>query len=315
MKPEFIPEPLPATTAPLTNAMTVDLEEYFQVSAFERHIDPERWDRMPSRVEHSIDRILTLFELWGVRATFFTLAYIARRHPQTIRRIAAAGHEIASHGMRHVRVTNQDRRAFQADVTQARTILQDTTGQPVIGYRAASYSIGADNLWALDVLAEAGYLYSSSIYPVRHDRYGMPQAPRFPFRLQTGGILEIPATSVEVAGRRLPCGGGGFFRLYPYLFSRWALRRVNRRDGRPGLFYFHPWEVDPKQPRVPQLDLRTRIRHYLNLKRVEPRLRRLLTDFRWDRMDRVFPVVTADDHAPAARTGEAESVQQELSAS
>lgn len=291
---EFIHEPLPAAGAPVVNAMTVDLEEYFQVSAFEQYIDPQRWDTIPSRVAQAIDRILALFELCNIRATFFTLGYIAERHPQLIRRIAAAGHEIASHGMRHVRASTQDRQAFQADVTHARDILQQVSGQAVQGYRAASYSIGKANLWALDVLAEVGYSYSSSIYPGHHDRYGMPEASRFPFRLQAEGILEIPVTTVELLGRRFPCGGGGFFRLYPYALSRWAIRRVNRHDGYPALFYFHPWEIDPQQPRVPQLDARTRMRHYLNLKRMEPRLRHLLVDFRWDRMDRVFPVVPAD---------------------
>lgn len=294
MTPEFIPEPLDTAARPLVNAMSVDLEEYFQVSAFERHIDPQRWDRIPSRVEHSIDRILTLFELSSIRATFFTLAWVAQRHPQMIRRIAQAGHEIASHGMRHIRADTQDRRAFQADVTRAREILQDISGQPVNGYRAASYSIMADNLWAHDVLAEAGYSYSSSVYPGRHDRYGLPEAPRFPFRQKTNGLLEIPVTTVEVAGRRFPCGGGGFFRLYPYALSRWAISRVNRHDARPAHFYFHPWEIDPSQPRVPQLDVRTRVRHYLNLKRMEPRLRRLLSDFHWDRMDHVFVATVAD---------------------
>lgn len=274
--------------------MTVDVEEYFQVSAFERHIDRQRWALIPSRVVPSMERILALFELWNIRATFFTLACVAQRHPQLIRRIAAAGHEIASHGMSHVRATTQDWRSFRADVTRSREILQEVTGQPVNGYRATSYSIGADNLWAFDVLADAGYTYSSSIYPVHHDRYGMRQAPRFPCRLKGTGILEIPVTTVEIAGRRLPCGGGGFFRLYPYALSRWAIRRVNRRDGRPALFYFHPWEIDPRQPRVPGLDARTRLRHYLNLQRMEPRLRRLLSDFRWDRMDRVFAVASAD---------------------
>lgn len=293
MEAEFIPEPYAAVVAPVRNAMTVDLEEYFQVSAFERHIDPQRWDKIPSRVASSVDRILTLFEMWGVRATFFTLGYIAERQPELVRRIADAGHEIASHGMRHIRVSTQDWRTFRADVMRSRDILQQTTGQPVTGYRAASYSIGAGNLWALDVLGDAGYSYSSSIYPIRHDRYGMPEAPRFPFRLKAGGILEIPVTSVELSGRRFPCGGGGFFRFYPYTLSRWAIRRVNSREQRPALFYFHPWEVDPEQPRVPGLDGRTRLRHYLNLGRMEPRLRRLLSDFSWDRMDRVFPVALA----------------------
>lgn len=291
---EFIPEPLTVTGMPAVNAMTVDLEEYFQVSAFEQHIDSQRWDTIPSRVACSVDRILALFELGDIRATFFTLGCVAERHPELIRRIAAGGHEIASHGMRHIRANTQDRHAFQADVTRARDVLQQVSGQPVNGYRAASYSIGKNNLWALDVLAEAGYTYSSSVYPGHHDRYGMPDAPRFPFRLEPGGILEIPVTTVELLGRRLPCGGGGFFRLYPYRLSRWALRRVNRHDARPALFYFHPWEIDPRQPRVPRLDPRTRLRHYLNLNRMESRLRRLSSDFRWDRMDRVFPVALGE---------------------
>lgn len=314
MKPEFIPEPLTTVAAPVSNAMTVDLEEYFQVSAFERHIDPQRWDMMPSRVARSIERILTLFEMWDIRATFFTLGYIAERHPDLIRRIADAGHEIASHGMRHIRAATQDWRAFRADVMRSREVLQQITGQPVTGYRAASYSIGAGNLWALDVLADAGYSYSSSIYPIRHDRYGMPEAPRFPFRLKADGILEIPVTTVELAGRRFPCGGGGFFRVYPYALSRWAIRRVNNRDARPALFYFHPWEVDPDQPRMPQLDMQTRVRHYLNLRRMEPRLRRLLSDFRWDRMDRVFPVAPYD-RLHSVDSSEADAVRSELSAS
>lgn len=310
MAVEFIPEPLPAAGSSMANAMTVDVEEYFQVSAFEQHIDPQRWDNIPSRVERSVERILAMFELCNVRATFFTLGYIAQRHPQLIRRIADAGHEIASHGMRHVRVSTQDKQAFREDVAQARDLLQQISGQAVVGYRAASYSIGRDNLWAHDVLAEAGYTYSSSIYPGHHDRYGMVEAPRFPFRLQRTGILEIPVTTLEWAGRRFPCGGGGFFRLYPYALSRWAIRRVNRRDAQPAHFYFHPWEIDPEQPRVPQVDARTRLRHYLNLKHMEPRVRRLLVDFRWDRMDRVFPgaavepvshaVAPASDISPAS---------------
>jgi polysaccharide deacetylase family protein (PEP-CTERM system associated) len=277
-------------TEAMRNAMTVDVEEYFQVSAFEHYINSGRWDAMPSRLVASIDRILALFEMWDVKATFFTLGWIAERHPALIRRINEAGHEIASHGMRHIRVTTQDRRAFKADVTRSREILEQTTGQAVAGYRAASYSIGASNLWALDVLGEAGFLYSSSVYPIRHDLYGMPEASRFPFRPRKGGILEIPVTTLELAGKRYPCGGGGFFRLYPYTFSRWALRRFNIRDGHPALFYFHPWEIDAEQPRVPRLNMKTRVRHYLNLGRTERRLRRLLYDFQWDRMDRVFSI-------------------------
>lgn len=311
---EFIQEPLPTAGTSIVNAMTVDVEEYFQVSAFEPHIDPQSWDSIPSRVEVCMDRILALFELANVRATFFTLGYIAERHPNMIRRMAAAGHEIASHGMRHIRANTQDRDAFKADVTQARRLLQDVSDQPVRGYRAASYSIAEGNLWAHDVLAEAGYSYSSSIYPGHHDLYGLPTAPRFPFRQREGAILEIPVTTLELAGRRLPCGGGGFFRLYPYALSRWAIRRFNIRDAHPAHFYFHPWEVDPWQPRVPEVSARTRLRHYLNLGRMEPRLRHLLADFRWDRMDRVFLGAAAED-APVQSAASAQVTTADVSAS
>lgn len=287
---DWRPEPLPGPTSVSANAMSVDVEEYFHVSAFEQYITRNQWARIPSRVEASVDRILALFEQAGVKATFFTLGWVAERHPDLIRRIVSAGHELASHGQNHVRVIHQDRRTFAEDIRRAKATLEDISGQAVRGYRAASFSIGADNLWALDELAEAGYGYSSSIYPGVHDAYGMPEAPRFVFRPGSSRLIEIPVTTVELAGRRLPCAGGGFFRLYPYAATRAALRRVNRRDGRPAIFYFHPWEIDPEQPRVTGLDAKRRFRHYLNIRRVEPRLQRLLADFRWDRVDRVFDV-------------------------
>ena len=278
-----------ATDTPV-NAMTVDVEDYFQVSAFERHIAPADWERMPQRVERNTSRVLELFADRGVHATFFTLGWVAERFPALVRRIAEAGHEVASHGFDHTRVIHQEPTQFRADVTRTKRLLEDVTGLAVRGYRAATYSIGASNLWALDVLQEAGYRYSSSIYPIRHDLYGMPDAPRFAFRVRADGLLELPITSVRALGRRWPCGGGGFFRLFPYALSSWGLRRVNRTDRQPGIFYFHPWEVDPDQPRIDGIGLKTRIRHYLNLSRMETRLRRLLGDFRWDRMDRVFAV-------------------------
>ena len=278
-----------ASDAPV-NAMTVDVEDYFQVSAFERHIAPADWERMPQRVERNTSRVLELFADRGVHATFFTLGWVAERFPALVRRIAEAGHEVASHGFDHTRVIHQEPSQFRADVTRTKRLLEDVTGRAVRGYRAATYSIGASNLWALDVLQAAGYRYSSSIYPIRHDLYGMPDAPRFAFRVRADGLLELPITSVRALGRRWPCGGGGFFRLFPYAFSSWGLRRVNRTDRQPGIFYFHPWEVDPDQPRIDGIGLKTRIRHYLNLSRMETRLRRLLGDFRWDRMDRVFAV-------------------------
>ena len=272
----------------IVNAMTVDVEDYFQVSAFERHIERSHWSSLPARVEQNVERILALFDEHGVKATFFTLGWVAERWPQLIRRIVGAGHELASHGFEHCRVTQQTADEFRADVERTKKLLEDISGHPVLGYRAASYSIGADNLWALGVLADLGHAYSSSIYPVRHDLYGMPEAPRFAFRLPQADILEVPVTTCRAAGRAWPCGGGGFFRLYPYALSRWALQQVNGKDRQPGVFYFHPWEIDPNQPRVQRLNLKTRVRHYLNLGRMEARIGRLLQDFSWNRMDHVF---------------------------
>ncbi len=272
----------------ITNAMTVDVEDWFQVSAFEPHIDRDDWDRLPCRVEANVDRILALFDERDVKATFFTLGWVAERFPEVIRRIVAQGHELASHGWSHVRATEQTPETFREDVSRTRALLEDLGGVPVLGYRAASYSIGRDNLWAWEVLAEAGYRYSSSVVPIRHDLYGMPEAPRFAFEAVEGALLEIPVTTLSVAGRKINFGGGGWFRLFPYAVTRAALRRVNEQDGKPCIFYFHPWEIDPEQPRVEGAGLKARFRHYLNLARTESRLRRLLGDFAWDRMDRIF---------------------------
>ncbi len=272
----------------LVNAMTVDVEDYFQVSAFERHIRREDWDRLECRVERNTERILALFDAHGVRATFFMLGWLAERYPQLVRRIVEGGHELASHGYAHVRVTQQQPDEFRGDVLRTKRLLEDISGSPVRGFRAASYSIGAGNLWALDVLREVGYDYSSSIYPIRHDLYGWPAAPRFAFHYRETGLLEIPVTTVAFFNQKLPCGGGGYFRLFPYAMSRWALRRVNRHDREPCVFYFHPWEIDADQPRQTNLSLKTRFRHYLNLGRMERRLACLLEDFRWGRMDQVF---------------------------
>jgi polysaccharide deacetylase family protein (PEP-CTERM system associated) len=268
--------------------MTVDVEDYFQVSAFEPFIRRSDWERLPRRVERNTARILDLFGEAGIHATFFTLGWVAERHPELIRRMVNEGHEVASHGFEHTRVTNQGPEEFRADVRRTRALLEDIAGVSVTGYRAASYSIGRDNLWALDVLQEEGYRYSSSIYPINHDLYGMPEAPRFAFRVNGGDFVEVPVTTLRLGERNLPCGGGGYFRLLPYRVSRWAMRRVNRNDGQPCVFYFHPWEIDPEQPRQPGLDARTRFRHYLNLRRMERRLTRLLEDFAWQRMDEIF---------------------------
>lgn len=275
-------------TGETINAMTVDVEDYFQVSAFEPYVDRDSWNSQACRVERNVDRILALFDRHGVKATFFTLGWIAERYPEMVRRLVADGHEVASHGWSHVRVTQQDRDEFREDVIRAKRLLEDISGTEVIGYRAASYSIGAGNLWALEVLAETGHRYSSSIYPIRHDLYGMPEAPRFAFRPDDGDLLEFPVTTVRVGGKNLPCGGGGWFRLVPYPLMRWAMQRVNRSDGESAIFYFHPWEIDPDQPRPTGLDPKTRFRHYLNLARMEQRLDRLLGDFQWGRMDEVL---------------------------
>jgi len=271
------------------NAMTVDVEDYFQVSAFESHIRREQWDRLPCRVEGNVERILALFDAHAVKATFFVLGWMAERYPRMVRQLAEQGHEVASHGYEHVRVMHQTPAAFREDIRRSRGLLEDTTGIPVRGYRAASYSIGRDTLWALDELLESGHQYSSSIYPIRHDLYGMPEAARFAFRhgCETG-LLEIPVTTVQIGQRNFPCGGGGYFRLFPYALSRWALQRVNEHDGESAVFYFHPWEIDPEQPRPKGIGLKTRVRHYLNLSRMEARLTRLLQDFAWSRMDQVF---------------------------
>lgn len=272
----------------LPNAMSVDVEEYFQVSAFENHVPRSEWPSIPARLPATIDRILELFGDRDVKATFFTLGWVCEQHPEVIRRIVAAGHELASHGHDHKRVWHLGEKKFRQDVTDTRKRLEDAGGTQVSGYRAPSFSIGAESLWAYDSLRAAGYRYSSSVFPIRHDHYGLPSAPRFPFRIMPADILEIPMSSVTAFGRNWPCSGGGWFRLLPLAYSRWAARRINERDGMPAMFYFHPWELDPDQPRVGGLPLKSRFRHYVNLTRFESRLERLLDEFRWARVDEVF---------------------------
>jgi polysaccharide deacetylase family protein (PEP-CTERM system associated) len=272
------------------NALTVDVEEHFQVAAFEDTVRRDQWTAQASRVEVNTGRVLDLLASSGIHGTFFVLGWVAERCPALIRRIVAEGHELASHGHDHRRVHEFTAAQFREDVVRTKHLLEDLGGIEVCGYRAPSYSIGERNLWALDVLQEAGHRYSSSIYPIRHDLYGMPGAPRFPFRVRPDSILEIPVTTVQWAGRTLPCGGGGYFRLLPYSVFRMALRRVNRRDQQPGLFYFHPWEIDPAQPRIRGAPLKSQFRHYLNLGLMVERLQRLFDDFKWGRMDEVFDV-------------------------
>jgi polysaccharide deacetylase family protein (PEP-CTERM system associated) len=271
----------------IANAFTIDVEDYFQVSALAPYIPRDQWDERPCRVERNVDRILELLDGADAKATFFTLGWIAERYPQLVRRIAEHGHEVASHGYQHERATDLDRNGFLADIQLAKAVLEDVAGTAVSGYRAPSFSINGANDWAFDCLAEAGYRYSSSIYPIRHDHYGMPDAPRFPYQSRER-LLEVPITTMRFMNRNWPAGGGGYFRLMPYAMSKWLIRRVNEADGQPAIFYFHPWELDPEQPRVPGIDAKTRFRHYVNLHRTEDRLRQLLHDFRWDRVDRVF---------------------------
>ncbi len=273
---------------PLVNALTIDVEDYFQVSAMAPHVSRSQWDSMPCRVERNMDVILQLLADGNAKATFFTLGWVAERYPGIVRRIVDGGHELGSHGYGHHRVSDQTPEEFLADIRHAKNVLEDLSGDPVHGYRAPSFSISDSNLWAFDCLLEAGYRYSSSVYPVKHDHYGMPDAPRFAYAVRTG-LLEIPMTTTRMWQRNLPAGGGGFFRLMPYAMSKWLIRRVNTIDRQSALFYFHPWELDPEQPRVNGAKGKAKFRHYLNLHRTEPRLRRLLADFHWNRVDRVFP--------------------------
>lgn len=271
----------------ITNALTIDVEDYFQVSAMAPYIRRDEWDQRECRVERNVDRILALLDAHGTRATFFTLGWVAERYPQLVRRIVDGGHELASHGHGHERASDLDRAAFRADVTRAKRVLEDVGGVAVQGYRAPSFSIGHGNLWAFDTLAETGHRYSSSIYPIRHDHYGMPDAPRFA-HARAEGLIEIPVTTLRLRERNLPSSGGGYFRLLPYALSRWMIRRVNADDRMPAIFYFHPWEIDHGQPRIAGIDLKTRFRHYVNIDRMERRLHALLQDFRWGRMDEIF---------------------------
>ena len=277
----------PERSPALTNALSVDVEDYFQVSALAPLIDRASWTQRECRVVRNVERLLDLFAERGAHATFFTLGWVAERYPALVRRIVADGHELASHGYAHLRASEQSRDEFGQDVRRAKSLLEDLSGSRVQGYRAPSFSIGESNPWAFDVLLDAGYRYSSSVYPMRHDHYGSPDSPRFAYDVRPG-LREIPLTTTRLLGRNLPAGGGGYFRLAPYRLSRWAIRRVNTIDQQPAIFYMHPWEIDPGQPRIAGTGLKTRFRHYVNLDKTESRLDRLLLDFRWGRVDEVF---------------------------
>jgi polysaccharide deacetylase family protein (PEP-CTERM system associated) len=274
--------------------MTIDVEDYFQVEAFASTIDRQDWDHLPRRVERNTDRILDILAEFDALATFFVLGWIARRHPALVRRIVAGGHELASHGTDHTRVDRLLPETFRADVRQSKHILEDVGGVLVSGYRAPTFSISRASSWAHAVLLEEGYRYSSSVYPLKHDLYGTPGAPRTAFA-PVPGFVEVPLTTVSICRIDVPASGGGYFRLFPYPLSRWLLKHANRGTGMPAVFYIHPWEVDPDQPRQCHAPRLSRFRHYLNLGLTEHRLRRLLGDFSWAPIDRLF---LADDAKP-----------------
>ena len=269
------------------NALTIDVEDYFQVSAFAPYIKRSEWNTRECRIERNVGRILDNLLKRDTKATFFTLGWIAERYPALIRRIVAEGHELASHGYGHERASDLTEVAFYEDIRVAKQILEDMCGVEVKGYRAPSFSIGQGNLWAFDSLVRAGYQYSSSVYPIQHDHYGMPDSPRFAYRVRPE-LLEIPVTTLRIFNKNLPSSGGGYFRLLPYFISKWMLNRVNSDDRQPGIFYFHPWEIDADQPRVSGVDSKTRFRHYVNISRMEGKINQLLGDFKWGRMDEIF---------------------------
>lgn len=274
--------------ATLTNAMTVDVEDYFQVSAFENRFPKDMWSILPARVDYNTREILELFNRHGVKATFFILGWVAEKFPALIDEIVKEKHEIASHGFWHQRVNLLTPAEFKNDVLSSKKLLEDLSGLPVKGYRAPTYSINFQTQWALAILEECGFVYSSSIYPIKHDLYGWPSAPRFTFTSTPGGLIEIPISTVKWAGRNIPCGGGGYFRLFPYAFSRWAISQLNKKEGKPSIFYFHPWEIDPNQPKQPNLSIKTKFRHYHNLSFMKDKITKLLEEFKWGTIDNVF---------------------------
>jgi polysaccharide deacetylase family protein (PEP-CTERM system associated) len=291
------------TTSPgggVVNAMSVDVEDYFHVNAFDGVVPRGRWESLESRVCRNTDRLLALFEARGVSATFFVLGWVAERFPSLVSSIARQGHEIASHGYAHRLIYEQTPQVFRDDVRRAKDLLETAAGAKVDGFRAPSYSVTARTLWALDVLIEEGYRYDASIFPIRHDRYGIPASPRHPYVLTRAGgsLVEAPASTVRYGGLNLPVAGGGYFRILPYAWTRWGIRRINTHEGRPAIFYLHPWEIDPSQPRI-RAGFVSRFRHYRNLEKTEPRLRRLLRDFHFSTVGRLLAGVQPARELPS----------------
>tara|TARA_R110002049_G_scaffold12509_2_gene55929 strand:- start:2127 stop:3023 length:897 start_codon:yes stop_codon:yes gene_type:complete len=270
----------------LLNAMSVDIEDWFQVGAFETVIDRGDWDRLDHRVERNSEAVLALFDEAGIKATFFVLGWVAERYPALMRQIVAAGHEIASHGYDHARVFTLSPDQFRTDLDRSRKLLEDSSGEKVTGYRAPSFSIDQRTPWAHEILAEQGYEYSSSVAPIHHDHYGWAGSPRFAWKpVAQSDFIELPVTTVKLGSRILAAGGGGFFRLLPYALYERSIRKMQREDGHGAIFYFHPWEIDPGQPRVKNAPVRSKIRHYSNLKVMRAKLLRATADFKWGRVD------------------------------
>ena len=283
-------------SAPIVNAMTIDVEDYFHVSVFDGVLPRAQWETLESRVCANTERLLQIFEEYGVRGTFFVLGWAAERFPELVRRIARGGHEIASHGYGHRLIYDQTPAAFREDVRRAKGCLENACGRQVNGYRAPSYSITPRSLWALDILLEEGYRYDSSIFPIRHDRYGIPVSERHPYAIERtqGRLVEVPGSTTKVGPMNLPVAGGGYFRILPYRWTHWGISRVNRRENRPVVFYLHPWEIDPDQPRLNAGRL-GRFRHYRNLDQTESRLRRLLSDFDFGTMESLVSALYESD--------------------
>jgi len=274
----------------ILNAMSVDVEDYFHVSAFESVINRADWNDLECRVEQNTYKAMAVFSEYEIKATFFVLGWVAERYPQLVKDIVSNGHELASHGYSHSRITQLSQEVFRAEIRDTKRLLEDIAGVVVRGYRAPSYSIVTSTLWAHEVLVEEGYDYSSSVYPIVHDLYGIPDAPRFNYKVEEGRLSEIPISTLNALGRNWPCGGGGYFRFFPYQLSKYMINHVNENEEQACIFYFHPWELDPGQPRQSGISRKTQFRHYLNLDHMESRLKKLLGDFSWGRMDEVFVV-------------------------
>ena len=262
----------------LCDLLSVDVEDYYHVEAFADCVSPVSWPDFPSRVQANTRRVLQMFEQFHCRATFFVLGWVAERNRALVREIAEAGHEVACHSYAHRRVSSLTPEEFRNDLRRARDLIEDAAGVRILGYRAPTFSVGKNNLWALEILAEEGFLYDSSIFPIRHDLYGFPTAPRFPFRVDLQSkrkLFEVPMTTVKLGGFTCPAGGGGYLRLLPMGYTRWAVRQIHEKERQPFVVYFHPWELDPDQPRI-NGKWKSRLRHYTRLKSMEPRLRELL---------------------------------------